>query len=164
MAQIFLVTFIISVIGIISTLVWIFMEPPASLKVRDLRIGRKKFIELTLKWCAAHIGTTKHPYRLKIIYYRHQVYGGRYLFQGRQIVIYVYDSLDVQDLVEIVIHEFFHYLQFQKKFHEQDYNKKHNELGYENNPYEIEARHIAKQNRKECLKWVSSEIKKSWSD
>jgi predicted SprT family Zn-dependent metalloprotease len=162
MIQILLIVFIICVIGIIVTLVWIYIEPPAGLKVRDLKIGRKKFIELTLKWCSAHLGTTKHPYRLKIIYYRHQVFGGRYLFHGREIVIYVYDSLDVDTLVEIVIHEYSHYLQFQKKFHEQDYDKKHNELGYENNPYEIDARQIAKQKKKECLNWVLGEIRKSW--
>jgi len=163
MAQIFLVVFIICVIGIILTLVWIFIEPSTNLKVKDLKIGRKKFIQLALQWCSTHLGTTNQPYQLRIIYYRHQQYGGRYLFNGRQIVIYVYDSLDVDNLVEIILHEYSHFIQFQKKVHEQDYDKKHNELGYDNNPYEIEARKIAKQNKKECLIWVLGEVRKSWS-
>jgi hypothetical protein len=163
MAQIFLVVFIICVIGIIVTLVWILFEPPTGSKVRDLKIGRRKFIQITLQWCITNFGTTKHPYQLRIIYYRHQVFGGRYLFQGKQIVIYVYDSLDLDYLVDTVIHEYSHYLQFEKKVHQDDYNKKHIEVGYWNNPYEIESRQIAKQNKKECLKWVLGDIKKSWS-
>ena len=163
MIQVLLVTFSICVIGIISTLIWIFIDPPAGLKVRDLKIGRKKFILLVLQWCSANIGTIKHPYELKIIYYRHQKYGGRYLFNGKKIVIYVYDSLDLDYLVLAIIHEFTHHKQFEKKIHEQDYNQKHKEVGYRDNPYEIEARQIAKQKKKECLNWVMGEIKKSWS-
>lgn len=85
------------------------------------------------------------------------------MFHGKQIVLYVYDSLDVENLVEIILHEYSHYLQFQNKVQEKDYDKKHNELGYENNPYEIEARQIAKQKKKECLKWVLGEVRKNWS-
>lgn len=158
MVQIFLVVFIVCVIGIIATLVWIFVEPPASLKVRDLKIGRKKFIELALKWCSAHLGTIKHPYQLKIHYYRHKKYGGRFLFNGKQIVIYTYDDLTLDYLIDTVIHEYIHHLQFEKKAHEHDYGKKHYELGYDNNPYEIEARQIAKQNKKECLNWVLGQM------
>jgi hypothetical protein len=160
MAQIFLVVFIICVFGIISTLVWIFIEPPASLKVRDLKIGRKKFVQFALQWCSTNLGTIKHPYQLKIHYYRHQKYGGRFLFNVKQIVIYMYDDLTLDYLIDTVIHEYIHHLQFEKKVHEQDYDKKHKEVGYWDNPYEIEARHIAKQNRKECLDWVFGEISK----
>ena len=85
------------------------------------------------------------------------------MFQGKQIVIYVYDNLDVDCLVDTVIHEYSHYLQFEKKASEQDYNKQHEEMGYWDNPYEVKAREIAKQKRKECLNWVLDEIKKSWS-
>ena len=158
MAQIFLVVFIICVFGIIATLVWIFVEPPTNLKVGDLKIGRKNFIQIALQWCSTNLGTIKHPYQLKIHYYRHKKYGGRFLFNGKHIVIYTYDDLTLDYLIDTVIHEYIHHLQFEKKAHENDYNKKHNEVGYWCNPYEILARHLAKQNRKECLEWVLGQI------
>lgn len=80
------------------------------------------------------------------------------MFNGKQIVIYMYDDLDINYLIDTVIHEYSHYLQFEKKSQEQDYDKKHFELGYLNNPYEIEARQIAKQKKKECLNWVLGQI------
>ena len=158
MFQICLVVFIICVIGIVVTLVWILIEPPAGLKIRDLKIGKREFVRLGLKWCSAHIGTIKHPYQLKIHYYRHQKFGGRFLFNGKQIVIYVYDDLDVNYLIDTVIHEYIHHLQFEKKAHEHDYGRKHNEFGFDKNPWEIEARQIAKQKKKECLNWVLGQI------
>ena len=158
MAQIFLVVFIICIIGIIATLGWIFIEPPTSLKVRDLKIGRRKFVQITLNWCCSNLGTINHPYQLKIHYYRHKKYGGRFLFNSKQIVIYVYDDLTLEYIVETVIHEFYHFIQLQKKAHEQDYNKKHYEVGYWNNPFEIEARKVAMQHRENCLKWVLKQI------
>lgn len=158
MVQIFLIEFIICVIGIISTIVWIFIEPPANLKVRDLKIGKKEFVLLTLRWCSANLGTIKHPFQLKIHYYRNQKYGGRYLFNGKLIVIYVYDQLDLSYLIDTVIHEYAHHLQFDKKSCERDYNKNHHEVGYWNNPFEIEARKVAIQHRESCLKWVLKQI------
>jgi len=162
MAQIFLVIFIICVIGIIVTLVWIFIEPPTCSKVRDLKIGKKEFVQLALKWCSANLGTIRHPYQLKIHYYRHKKYGGRYLFNGKQIVIYVYDQLSLICLTDTVIHEYTHHLQFDKQSCEGDYNKKHCEVGYWENPYEIEARQIAVRKRTECQDWVMATQKKKW--
>ena len=80
------------------------------------------------------------------------------MFNGKHIVIYTYDDLTLDYLIDTVIHEYIHHLQFEKKAHENDYNKKHNEVGYWCNPYEILARHLAKQNRKECLEWVLGQI------
>jgi len=158
MAQIFLVVFIICVIGIIITLIWIFIDRPTDLKVRDLRIGKKKFIQLSLQYCTTNLGTIRYPYQLKIHYYRHKKFGGRYLFNGKQIVIYMYDDLDINYLIDTVIHEYRHHLQFDKKVLEQDYDKKLKEVGYWNNPFEIDARMVALQHRENCLKWVLKRI------
>jgi hypothetical protein len=41
------------------------------------------------------------------------------------------------------------------------YEKHQREIGYEKNPFEVEARDIAKKYEKECLIWVHSQIYKS---
>jgi len=158
MVQLLLVVFIFCVIGIISTIVLIFVEPPSCSKVQDLKIGKKEFVMLALRWCSTNLGTIKHPYELKIHYYRHKKYGGRFLFKGKQIVIYIYPDLDVNYLIDTVIHEYRHHLQFDKKVLEQDYDKKLKEVGYWNNPFEIDARKVALQHRETCLKWVLKQI------
>ena len=158
MAQIFLVTFIICVVGIFFCLTRIVIEPPSCSKVQDLKIGKKEFVMLALRWCSTNLGTIKHPYELKIHYYRHNKYGGRFLFNGKKIVIYVYDQLNLIYLIDTVIHEYTHHLQFDKKSCERDYNKNHHEVGYWNNPFEIEARMVAERNRESCLKWVLKQI------
>lgn len=58
------------------------------------------------------------------------------------------------ELTDTIIHEYIHYLQFEKKSTEQEYNKKLAEVGYWENPFEVQARKLALQHRKECLNWI----------
>lgn len=154
MAQIFLFVFFICVIGIIITLVWTFFQSPTVGKVRDIKISKRKFVLLSLQWCTDNLGTIRQSYQLKLHYYKHRKYGGWYVFDSKMIRIYVYDDLSLIDLVDAVIHEYTHHLQFEKKNSKQDFHKLLNEVGYWDNPYEVEARKIAYQNKKACLKWI----------
>ena len=70
----------------------------------------------------------------------------------------MFDDLNLLELTDTIIHEYIHHLQFQKKSTEKDYNKKFTEIGYWNNPYEVNARKLAKQNRNDCLRWVMDQL------
>jgi hypothetical protein len=150
-----------SVSCIILGLLLLFLIPSLDLRVKDLKIPRRKFVLLVLKWCTANLGTNSYPYNLKIYYHRHLKWGGRYQHWNQQIVIYVYDDLLLEDLVETTVHEYAHHLQFSNKNAEQDYNKFFKEKGYWNNPYEIHARRQASKYKDSCFEWVIHEMEKS---
>lgn len=133
---------------------WLFNESPSDLKVSDLKISKKKFVQLALQWCSANLGTIKHPYQLKIYYYPNKKYSGRFLSTNKMIIIYVYPDLKLIDLVDTILHEFCHHLQFVKVSAQQEYDKKYEKFGYWKNPYEIEARKMGKRHKKECLDWM----------
>ena len=139
-------------------ILWLFRKSNCDLQVRDLRIPKKRFVLLVLQWCTKNLGTVKHQYYLKIYYYQSNKYSGRYLFNGKQIVIYLFDNLPLNELTDTIIHEWIHYLQFEKKSSEHDYDKKLMDIGYWENPYEVEARKLAKQYRKDCFRWVMNQI------
>lgn len=135
-------------------LIWLFRARPTDLKVGDLKISKKKFVLIILQWCSEHLGTINQPYQLKLHYYKHQKYGGWYIFDFKMIRIYVYNDLTLIDLVDVIIHEYTHHLQFEKKNSQRDFQKLLDEVGYWENPFEVEAREIARRNRKECLVWI----------
>ena len=149
------------VLGILITcyvifLIWLFREQPADLSVKDLRISKRKFVLLGLQWCQENLETTKHRYDLKIHYYPNKTFGGKFQSYNKQIIIYLYPDLRLEDLVDITIHEFVHHVQFSKTSTEHEYNKKLAEVGYWENPFEVEARDLAQRHRRECLKWIFS--------
>ena len=135
-------------------LIWLFRERPTDYKVKDLKIPKKRFVMAVLHWCTEHLGTTTHHHDLKIHYYPNSKFGGKFQSFNKQIIIYLYPDLRLEDLVDITIHEYIHHLQFSKTSTEQEYNKKLVEVGYWDNPYEVEARKLAQQHRKECLDWI----------
>ena len=139
-------------------ILWLFRKSNSDLKVKDLKIPKKKFVQLALQWCSTNLGTLKHPYHLKIYYYKSNKYSGRYINSGKQIVIYLFDNLLLNELTDTIIHEWIHHLQFVKRANEIDYNKQHTEKGYWNNPYEVEARKLAKKHTDDCFKWVMNQI------
>lgn len=137
-------------------LLWLIRKSSASRNVRNLKMPKKRFVFLVLHWCSANFGTIKHPCHLKIYYYRNSNYSGRYMSLNKQIVVYLYPDLELIELVDTIIHEYVHHLQFQRKSTEKDYNKQLS--SYWNNKYEVEARSLAKQHRKDCLKSIMNQI------
>ncbi len=126
--------------------------------VDDLSIPKKKFVELVLLWCQQNLGRPKHGYHLQIYYYFNKKWGGIYSFKNKQIIIYIPKGLTLTDLTNIVIHEYVHYLQLVKPSDDAMYNKHTTEVGYWDNPYEIEARELAQKHQKKCFEWVKKNI------
>ena len=123
-------------------------------KVRDIKIPKKKFVLLVLDWCVTNLGKQKRGYQLDVKYHRPKEFAGYYFNNTKTIQIFVFDELDLLDLTEIIIHEYVHHLQYADKKTEFEYSKYENDVGYWNNPFEVEARNISKKLRNQCYKDV----------
>ena len=146
--------FVILTVCVLIFIIWVLLLPDPGLTIRDLKIPKRKFVLAVLHWCSENLGTIKHGYDLKIHYFQNKKYSGLFLSWNNQIILYVYDDLELIELVDTVIHEYTHYLQLVKKANVIDYDMKIVKIGYWYNPYEVEARRLAKQHRKDCLDWV----------
>jgi len=128
----------------------LFARLPSNKIVGDLKIPKKKFVLLVLDWCVTNLGKQKLGYQLDVKYHRPKEFAGYYFNHTRKIQIFVYDELDLLDLTEITIHEYIHHLQYANKKTDVAYSKYQSEVGYWNNPFEIEARDISKKMRNLC--------------
>ena len=131
------------------------------LKVKDLKafkVDKHRFIELGLGWCEKNLGKLRHGYTIKSLpnFSRN---GGTYSYDDKSMRFRVWESCALIDLVEIIIHEYIHYLQIKSRRINQLYDKLHEELGYENNPYEIEARFVADKLKQVCLNSLLTRLK-----
>ena len=124
--------------------------------VKDLKIPKKQFVIYVLEWCSLNLGKLKHDYNLEIKYHKDKVYGGIYIPYSRTIRIFVHNELPIIDLTENIIHEYVHYLQNNKKGTDVEYNKHLHELGYWNNPFEIEARKLSAKYKDQCYRYVTN--------
>lgn len=131
-----------------------FVIPPSNKKVRDLKIPKKRFVLNVLDWCSTNLGSLKYGYELDIKYHRHKEFAGYYFNYSRTIQIFVFDELSLLDLTETIIHEYIHHLQYNKKKTDIEYNKCQNEIGYWDNPFEVEARRLSKIHKNQCYEDV----------
>lgn len=145
----FLLLFLFALIGLISDYV------KKSHKKYQLNISKAAYVRTVLLWCAENLGImpprTKILPEIQVAYYPNKSMHGVYFSSSKTIRVYVnnHDSLD--KLTDTIIHEYVHYLDLRNSNHQKSYNKFSNELGYENNPFEINARKIAKKNCRSCM-------------
>ena len=125
-----------------------------SKKVRDIKIPKIQFVSKVLEWCSSNIGSNKQGYQLDLKYYRNNEFAGYYFNQNKTIQIFVFDELDLLDLTEIIIHEYVHHIQYSNKLTDSEYKKYQREVGYWNNPFEIEARRLSKIHKNQCYEDV----------
>ena len=74
------------------------------------------------------------------------------------IEIYIYDELELWDLISTLVHEYFHHLQSVRENAIEDYDKKFEELG-QMSPFEVEARKASQKYTQSCLDWILGEMK-----
>lgn len=137
---------------VIKIVEWKYKVNPIT--VDDLSIPKKKFVELVLMWCQQNLGHNEQSPDLKIYYYFNKKWGGLYNYRNRQITLYIPKWLTLNHLTMNVIHEYVHYLQIVNPVDDAMYTKHTNEVGYWDNPYEVEARRLAEKYHKQCLEWV----------
>ena len=129
-------------------------------KVEDLKrvnVKIRRFVVLGLEWCEENFGRTNDGYTLKINYtYSRTV--GSYYYYDKLFVIRVWNDQELIYLVEAIVHEYIHYLQFKSERIKLKSDKLRDKLGYENNPYEIEARIISNKLKNVCLNSLIAKI------
>ena len=114
-------------------------------------ISRRQFKRLAkdiLNWCPYYLGYS--PYRaqlpqLRVNYVINTHYADwiRVKYRTSRITLYPKLIYTKRELVKYIIHEYVHYLQFHKWEHDFKYIKLSEIYGYNNNPYEVEARQLA---------------------
>jgi hypothetical protein len=119
-----------------------------------LRIGRQ--VE---KWCRTNMGVNgRKKYQPVITYYK-SIEGdndmGEYRYWDNEIIVYYNNCRTVSNLIRTIVHEWQHQLQPMTK-----YEKIHNEVGYDDHPFEIEAEAVERKNYKQVWKHIKPTINK----
>lgn len=111
-----------------------------------LRIGRQ-----AEKWCRSNMGVNQRKkYDPLITYYKsyeEDTDMGEYRYWDNEIIVYYNNTPTIKDFIRTIIHEWQHQLQPMGK-----YEKLHNEVGYEDHPFEIEAEAAEEQHYKQL--WI----------
>lgn len=126
----------------------------------QLNTSKAAYVRAVMYWCAEHLGMptrTRVLPEIQIAYYPNKSMHGIYFSGSKTIRVYVnnHDSLD--KLTDTIIHEYVHYLDLRNSTYQKSYNKFSSELGYENNPFEINARKIASRNYKSCMRALADQ-------
>ena len=129
-------------------------------KVEDLKrvnVKIRRFVVLGLEWCEENFGRRNDGYSLKINY-TFSCTVGSYFYYDKLFVIRVWNNQELIYLVEAIVHEYIHYLQFKSERIKLKSDKLRDELGYEHNPDEIEARIISNKLKNVCLNSLIAKI------
>jgi hypothetical protein len=137
---------------------YFFGSKASDIPLSQLPVRKTKFVQLALDWCHEHLAyaNTQKP-SIKVNYYPHKQWGGMYRTWGHECVIYIHSHETALQVINAVIHEYTHARQRNKNFDKQ-YDKFNQEVGYWDNPFEIEARKVAERHQLDCLEWVQSMI------
>jgi hypothetical protein len=119
-----------------------------------LRIGRQ--VE---KWCRTNMGINgRKKYDTIITYYKSlpdDVDMGEYRYWDNEIIIYYNNCRTVANLIRTILHEWQHQLQPMSK-----YEKIHDEVGYEEHPFEKEAEAVEQKYYKQVWAHIKPTINK----
>lgn len=126
----------------------------------DLQVKKTTYCQMVLDWCHGNLGNSnKSKPNLTLKYYPHKKLAGVFISSSNECQIYIHNHQTLREITNTVIHEYVHSLQRSKTF-DKLYEKHQKEIGYEKNPFEVEARDIAKKYEKECLIWICSLLHK----
>jgi hypothetical protein len=150
---------VVTLIGAIMGLrEWWILRQISNFPLDAIPIKKIAFCQLVIDWCHENISykTTQKP-KLVLSYYPHKKLGGTYSTTGHECTIYVNSHETVLTVINTVIHEYVHARQRDKNFQKM-YDRYNDEVGYENNPFEIEARNVARKYEKKCLLWLCQNL------
>ena len=119
-----------------------------------LRIGRQ-----AEKWCRSNMGVNQRKkYDPLITYYKSYDTDsdmGEYRYWDNEIIVYYNNTPTIKDFIRTIIHEWQHQLQPMGK-----YERIHDEVGYEEHPFEKEAEAVERKNYKQVWKHIKPTINK----
>lgn len=113
---------------------------------------QRKIILEAMYWCVEELGMSPRLNTfpdLKLINNSNLGLYGEYVSAAHLILIYPDEHTTLRKLVDTAIHEFTHSCQ---RFISVRYNAASEKHGYDKNPFEVEARKIARENRGACIK------------
>jgi hypothetical protein len=115
---------------------------------------------MVLKWCEANVGNSPKTYKARVFQSLDKKLAGHYQCETSEIYIYFINELPLIELVDTIIHEYCHHLQFTDTYTETEYNKWDKGFGYWLNPFEIEARRMARKHRDACFNTLLAKARK----
>jgi len=119
-----------------------------------LRIGRQ--VE---KWCRANMGVNRRKKYDPVITYYKSMEGdedmGEYRYGDNEIIVYYNNCGSVRNLIRTILHEWKHQLQPMGK-----YERIHDEVGYEEHPFEKEAEAVERMYYKQVWSHIKPTINK----
>ena len=111
-----------------------------------------KLVNLALEWCSNRFGFRKYTPNIyfSITKERLDENASGWYEPSRhepEITININKNINVQDLINTIIHEYTHYLQPKLQ---KSYNPSDPGFDYKTNPFEVEAREVAKKYTRKC--------------
>jgi len=121
-----------------------------------ITVTKSKFVNEVVKWCFNNMEyPSGHKYypQVKICYYKTKRNRfGDYSSNIRLIRIFINNHFSVEELINTIIHEYTHYLDMPTQHNQKEYSRYLKQIGYFENPYEINARESADKYTPMCLK------------
>ncbi|MFM6994734.1 MAG: ImmA/IrrE family metallo-endopeptidase [Sediminibacterium sp.] len=144
-------------VGLINEFVQDFKKSTVK-KKKALRVPYSKLIKEVVRWAAPFLlynGIKKYP-RLKVSYRKCKSADGYYLPQSQTIEILVNKHIDTNGIVFVCLHEIAHFIQHHTNPDFKNYDRYENKLGYDKNPFEVQANIFASKQLNSCMKHLKS--------
>jgi len=117
-------------------------------------IEPQKLVKMVIEWSKNNIVYGKSRRitpSIKINYSKNGKVLGRYSFHSKVIEIYVRKHESLESIVDTIIHEYIHHLQLRNQKDDMKYDSNSRRIGYYDNPFEVEARELARKYRRQCI-------------
>lgn len=137
---------------------WSLTSKSFDTSLEKLVIPKSKFTREVLIWCHEYIRSSDVEIpSLRLNYRPYQGCLGNYSSARNEIVIHIKNIRTVRELCEVILHEYHHSRQKATGLDE-NYDRMGEKYGYVNNPFEVEARRVAKMNVDQCLRDIFGDL------
>ena len=122
------------------------------------RVAYSKIIKEVVRWSGPLLldeGIKRYP-NVKVTYRKCKGADGYYYPKSKTIEVLVNKQIDTRGLVFVTLHELAHYIQDKTNPDFSNYDVYEHRVGYDNNPFEIEANKFASDYQTSCLKHLES--------
>jgi hypothetical protein len=129
------------------------------IKVNHLTIPKSTYIRMVVDWCNQNLGNGKIFNPIIVVrYYKHKKNHGTYDVSSNKLVVYLNNHENLLELTNTTIHEFVHVRQSLDKKMMKKYNQYQEDIGYIQNPYEIESREVSSKYEVECMTHILEQL------
>jgi Zn-dependent peptidase ImmA (M78 family) len=155
---IFLLSFsLFCAVGLINEFIKDFKKR-SSIINKGPRVPYSKLIKEVVLWTAPFLldnKIKKYP-KIKVSYRKCKRADGYYLPKSQTIEILVNKHIDANGIVFVCLHEIAHYIQHQTNPDFKNYDRYEHKLGYDKNPFEVQANLFASKHLESCLRHLSA--------